>query len=105
MSPLACLPRARPFSLSPTTSKRLLRRLVTICLHPRAGNGVSRVAQWEGPWVHFREAPDNLNAPNITQAAALFTQLKQRTEQSSSIDFDAWKKEPIMKYKEIGRAS
>ena len=51
---LACLPRARPFSLSPTTSKRLLRRLVTICLHPRAGNGVSRVAQWEGPWVHFR---------------------------------------------------
>ena len=25
--PLACLPRARPFSLSPTTSKRLLRRL------------------------------------------------------------------------------
>ena len=24
---LACLPRARPFSLSPTTSKRLLRRL------------------------------------------------------------------------------
>ena len=26
-SPLACLPRARPFSLSPTTSKRLLRRL------------------------------------------------------------------------------
>ena len=50
-------------------------------------------------------APDNLNAPNITQAAALFTQLKQRTEQSSSIDFDAWKKGPIMKYKEIGRAS
>ena len=27
-SPLACLPRACPFSLSPTTSKRLLRRLV-----------------------------------------------------------------------------
>ena len=26
-APLACLPRARPFSLSPTTSKRLLRRL------------------------------------------------------------------------------
>ena len=26
-SPLACLPRARPFSLSPATSKRLLRRL------------------------------------------------------------------------------
>ena len=26
-SPLACLPRARPFSLSPTNSKRLLRRL------------------------------------------------------------------------------
>ena len=26
-SPLACLPRARPFSLSPDTSKRLLRRL------------------------------------------------------------------------------
>ena len=26
-SPLACLPRARPFSLLPTTSKRLLRRL------------------------------------------------------------------------------
>ena len=26
-SPLACLPRARQFSLSPTTSKRLLRRL------------------------------------------------------------------------------
>ena len=25
--PLACLPRARPFSLSPSTSKRLLRRL------------------------------------------------------------------------------
>ena len=25
--PLACLPRARPFSLSPTTSKRLLRKL------------------------------------------------------------------------------
>ena len=24
----ACLPRTRPFSLSPTTSKRLLRRLV-----------------------------------------------------------------------------
>ena len=24
--PLTCLPRARPFSLSPTTSKRLLRR-------------------------------------------------------------------------------
>ena len=27
-SPLACLPLARPFSLSPTTSKRLLRRLL-----------------------------------------------------------------------------
>ena len=27
-SPLACLPRAPPFSLSPTTSKRLLRRLI-----------------------------------------------------------------------------
>ena len=26
-TPLACLPRARPFSLPPTTSKRLLRRL------------------------------------------------------------------------------
>ena len=26
-SPLACLPRARPFSLSPATSQRLLRRL------------------------------------------------------------------------------
>ena len=26
-TPLSCLPRARPFSLSPTTSKRLLRRL------------------------------------------------------------------------------
>ena len=26
-TPLACLPRARPFSLSPTTSKRLLRWL------------------------------------------------------------------------------
>ena len=26
-SPLACLPRARPFSISPTTPKRLLRRL------------------------------------------------------------------------------
>ena len=26
-TPLACLPRARPFSLSPATSKRLLRRL------------------------------------------------------------------------------
>ena len=49
--------------------------------------------------------PDNLNAPNITQAAALFTQLKQHTEQSSSIDFDAWKKGPIMKYKAIGRVS
>ena len=42
---------------------------------------------------------------NITQAAALFSQLKQHTEQSSSIDFDAWKKGPIMKCKEIGRAS
>ena len=29
-SPLACLPRARPFSLSPTTSKRLLRRLAQL---------------------------------------------------------------------------
>lgn len=47
-------------------------------------------------------APDNLNAPNITQAAALFTQLKQRTEQSSSIDFDAWKKGPIMNIKREG---
>ena len=28
-SPLACLARARPFSPSPTTSKRLLRRLVS----------------------------------------------------------------------------
>ena len=28
--PLACLPRARPFSLSPTTSKRLLRRLKSV---------------------------------------------------------------------------
>ena len=27
VAPLACLPRARPFSFSPTTSKRLLRRL------------------------------------------------------------------------------
>ena len=26
-SPLACIPRARPLSLSPTTSKRLLHRL------------------------------------------------------------------------------
>ena len=26
-TPLSCLPRARPFSFSPTTSKRLLRRL------------------------------------------------------------------------------
>ena len=26
----ACLPRARPFSLSPTTSKRLLRRLTLV---------------------------------------------------------------------------
>ena len=42
---------------------------------------------------------------NITQAAALFTQLKQPTEQSSSIDFDAWKKGLIMKYKEVGTAS
>ena len=46
-SPLACLPRAHPFSLSPTTSKRLLRRLapckrtqhcwmlhvVSVCMH------------------------------------------------------------------------
>ena len=30
-TPLSCLPRARPFSLSPTTSKRLLRRLDMIC--------------------------------------------------------------------------
>ena len=30
-SPLACLPRARPFSLSPTTFKRLLRRLAQLC--------------------------------------------------------------------------
>ena len=29
----ACLPRARPFSVSPTTSKRLLRRL-RISFHP-----------------------------------------------------------------------
>ena len=29
-SPLACLPRGRPFSLSPTTSKRLLRRLAQL---------------------------------------------------------------------------
>ena len=28
----ACLPRVRPFSLSPTSSKRLLRRLAAICL-------------------------------------------------------------------------
>ena len=28
---LACLPRARPFSLSPNTSKRLLRRLARRC--------------------------------------------------------------------------
>ena len=31
-SALACLPRARPFSLSPATSKRLLRRLRTLQL-------------------------------------------------------------------------
>ena len=32
-SPLACLPRARPFSLSPATSKRLLCRLSTsVCI-------------------------------------------------------------------------
>ena len=36
-SPLACLPRAHPFSLSPTTSKRLLRRLsiyIRECIRP-----------------------------------------------------------------------
>ena len=27
---IACLPRARPFSLSPATSKRLLRRLLLV---------------------------------------------------------------------------
>ena len=32
-SPLACLPRARPFSLSPATSKRLLRRLRYLSLY------------------------------------------------------------------------
>ena len=34
-SPFACLPRARPFSLSPTTSKRLLRRLVPVTFWAR----------------------------------------------------------------------
>ena len=95
MSPLACLPRARPFSLSPTTSKCLLRRL-TVYRELHSGKVPGSISE---------AAPDNLMHQNITQAAALFTQLKQRTEQSSSIDFDAWKKGPIMKYKEIGRAS
>ena len=35
-SPLACLPRARPLSLSPATSKRLLRRLSYVMLFPPA---------------------------------------------------------------------
>ena len=40
--PLACLPRARPFSLSPAPSKRLLRRLSLCCFSeffPR-GSGI-----------------------------------------------------------------
>ena len=39
-------------------------------------------------WQHQR----NLTRQNITRVAALFTQLKQHTEQSSSIDLAAWKK-------------
>ena len=33
--PLTCLPRAPPFSLSPTTSKRLPRRLTSYILHQK----------------------------------------------------------------------
>ena len=41
---LACLPRARPFSLSPTTSKRLLRRVVT--------------SHWQW-WIGHRQTHEN----------------------------------------------
>ena len=41
---LACLPRARQFSLSPTTSKRLLRRLVT--------------SHWQW-WIGHRQTHEN----------------------------------------------
>ena len=42
VAPLVCLPRARPFSLSPTTSKRLLRRLSSYFLKlPNKRNGAT----------------------------------------------------------------
>ena len=44
LSPLACLPRARPFSLSPTTSKLLLRRLSKTKPLLSENRGISRSA-------------------------------------------------------------
>lgn len=62
-----------------------------------SGYGVSRVTRWEGSFD--RQHQTNLTRQNITRAAALFTQLKWRTEQSSSNNFLLGKRHFTLNFK------
>ena len=49
-SDIACLPRARPFSLSPATSKRLLRRLRKLRICPKVTKMGSMIGRIDCKW-------------------------------------------------------
>ena len=79
----ACLPHARPFSLSPTTSKRLLRRLD---FREQIQLSVGARLELACAWKHLRLEiePRTITAQEINKELVLCTSLNSETAKSKS---------------------